>query len=73
MLCSGDNTVLHYAFEKNLEELIILYLDHGGDLNIINSDGFTPVAKGQAWLIKSLGLTEAITRSSYKDSSAVST
>jgi len=50
-----------------------LYLDHGGDLNIINSDGFTPVAKGQAWLIKSLGLTEAITRSSYKDSSAVST
>lgn len=37
--CSEGNTPLHIAFELGKENIIMDFLDKGGDLNIVNKHG----------------------------------
>lgn len=59
--CSKGNTSMHAAFELGNIEMIISFIDCGGDLNVVNDIGMTPLANGSLELLNQLGLQKGVT------------
>lgn len=56
-------TPMHYIFKSNSIGLIIKFLNAGGNLNKLNSEGLTPIAFCSQDVMKKLNLQKMITSS----------
>ncbi|EGR33168.1 IQ calmodulin-binding motif family protein, putative, partial [Ichthyophthirius multifiliis] len=54
------NTSTHLAFKSGKIDIILLIIKYGGDLNCINQFGETPLAMGNAQILKMLGLQNGV-------------
>lgn len=51
---------MHYAFKSNNEAIIVRFLNEGGDLNVLNVDGMTPLAMGSEKVLRRLNLIHLV-------------
>lgn len=65
--CNEGNTPLHYAFGSNNEMIIIKFLHQGGDLNIVNKNGLTPIAFGSENILRKLNLIHLVSSTKNKN------
>ena len=66
--CNEGNTPLHYAFRSNNEMVIVRFLNHGGDLNVLNKNGLTPLAFGSENTLRKLNLIHLVSSTLNKNS-----
>jgi len=60
MKCKDGNTAVHYAFMKRNFEIILILIDYGANLNELNDQRNTPLAFGDATLLKKLNLDKGV-------------
>lgn len=58
--CENGNTPLHMAFRAANSHIIIQMLHAGGDLNLLNFEGHTPVAFGSPHILSELNMMHKI-------------